>query len=51
MTAAASLDLPEFDPADVTLNGDAFHRTMRALAEQSWLARIPLGYLTLDREA
>jgi len=51
MTAAASLDLPEFDPADVRLSGDAFHRRMRALAEQSWLARIPLGYMTLDREA
>lgn len=51
MTEAATLDLPEFDPADVTLSGDAFHQTMRGLAEKSWLARIPLGYLTLDREA
>lgn len=51
MTAAASLDLPEFDPADVTLNGAAFHETMQRLAARSWLARIPLGYLTLDREA
>ncbi len=51
MTAAAALNLPEFDPADVTLNGVAFHETMRDLAAQSWLARIPLGYLTLDREA
>ena len=51
MTLAADLDLPEFDPADVTLNGNAFHDTMHALAAQSWLARIPLGYLTLDREA
>src|SRR4029079_6990712 len=51
VTAAASLELPEFDPTDVTLNGAAFHETMRELAATSWLARIPLGYLTLDREA
>src|SRR5579884_3315255 len=51
MTAAASLDLPEFDPADVTLNGQAFHDVLHGLAQKSWLARIPLGYLTLDREA
>ncbi|MDQ1699405.1 MAG: hypothetical protein QOG34_1268 [Frankiaceae bacterium] len=50
-TAAATLDLPDFDPADVTLNGTAFHDTMQGLAARSWLARIPFGYLTLDREA
>jgi cytochrome P450 len=51
MTAAASLELPEFDPTDVTLAGQAFHDTMHELAAQTWLARIPLGYLTLDRDA
>ncbi|MDQ1684519.1 MAG: hypothetical protein QOC82_1256 [Frankiaceae bacterium] len=50
-TAAATLDLPDFDPADITLNGTAFHDTMHDLAARSWLARIPFGYLTLDREA
>jgi cytochrome P450 len=47
----AALDLPEFDPADTALHGDLFHETMASLAERSWLARIPLGYMTLDREA
>lgn len=51
MTDVAQLDLPDFDPADTELRGDAFHATMRSLAERSWLARTPLGYLTLDREA
>lgn len=51
MTDVAQLELPEFDPADTELRGDAFHATMRSLGEQSWLARTPLGYLTLDREA
>jgi cytochrome P450 len=51
MTAAADLQLPDFDPADVTLHGDRFHEVVAQLAAQSWLARIPLGYLTLDRDA
>src|SRR5690349_10084802 len=51
MTDVAELDLPVFDPADVTLHGARFHETMTDLAEKSWLARIPLGYMTLDREA
>jgi cytochrome P450 len=46
-----ALDLPEFDPADVTLHSAQFHETMTELAARSWLARIPLGYMTLDREA
>src|SRR5205823_13365036 len=51
MTDAATLELPSFDATDVTLHGDAFHAEMDRLAAASWLARIPLGYLTLDREA
>lgn len=51
MRNASDLDLPEFDPADTTLHGDDFHRVMTDLAQLSWLARIPLGYLTLDAEA
>ena len=51
MTDAATLDLPEFDPTDVELHGDEFHAVMADLASRSWIARIPLGYLTLDRDA
>jgi cytochrome P450 len=51
MADAATLDLPEFDPTDVTLHGDRFHEVVGELAASSWLARIPLGYLTLDRAA
>jgi cytochrome P450 len=47
----SALDLPDFDPADTGLHGDRFHEVMEGLAERSWLARIPLGYMTLDREA
>jgi cytochrome P450 len=51
MTDVGALDLPEFDPADTELHGERFHEVMAALAQRSWLARIPLGYMTLDREA
>jgi cytochrome P450 len=51
MRDAATLDLPEFDPADVSLSGAAFHVALEGLAARTWLARIPLGYLTLDRDA
>lgn len=51
MPAVDTLKLPEFDPSDTGLNGDRFHETMEALAERSWLVRIPLGYMTLDRDA
>ena len=51
MADAAALELPEFDPTDVSLHGDDFHATLEDLAARTWLARIPLGYLTLDRDA
>ena len=51
MIDAGTLDLPDFDPADTALHGDRFHEVMAGLAERSWLVRIPLGYMTLDREA
>src|ERR1700712_2456232 len=49
--SAAELDLPSVDPNDPELRGQSFVTTMTALAERTWLARMPLGYLTLDREA
>lgn len=51
MVDAAALDLPEFDTADVSLQGARFHEVVEQLAATSWLARVPLGYLTLDRDA
>ena len=51
MTSVAQLDLPAFASEDVSLTGDQLHETLRALASSSWLARVPNGYLTLDRDA
>lgn len=47
----SELDLPGFDTTDTTLHGAAFHEVMERLAATSWLARLPLGVLTLDRDA
>lgn len=49
--ALDDLDLPVFDTADITLHGPAFHTVMESLAATSWLARLPMGVLTLDRAA
>jgi cytochrome P450 len=51
VTSVAELDLPAFESDDVTLTGDRLHETLRQLASSSWLARVPNGYLTLDRDA
>src|SRR3712207_1178774 len=50
--AVADLDLPALDPFDPTLTGPRFADSLRALREQSWLARAePFGWFVLDREA
>jgi len=51
VTSAAELDLPAFEAEDVSLTGDELHQRLRELASSSWLARVPNGYLTLDRDA
>src|SRR3954467_12675479 len=52
MAAAVSpLALPVCGVLDGDLRGDAFEARVRELAEQGWLATMPLGYVVLDREA
>src|SRR4051795_9556688 len=51
MTTVTDLELPSFDYADPTLRGERFHAAMRELREQSWIASMPLGFATLEREA
>ena len=51
MTALDALPLPELDINDPALHGPAFHALLDRTAHESWLARLPLGYLVLDREA
>ena len=51
MTAITELELPSFDYADPSIRGERFHHVMRELREQSWIASMPLGFVTLEREA
>src|SRR2546421_12081094 len=52
MPVVTDLELPVFDYyEDTSLRGERYHRTMRELAEQSWLAQSALAYFVLDREA
>ena len=51
MTALAELELPSFDYLDPELRGERFHTAMAELAEQGWLATMPLGCVAVDREA
>ena len=51
MLAVSELDLPFIDISDPALNGPEFHAAVADVAARSWLARMPLGYLTLDRKA
>ena len=51
MTALADLELPSFDYLDPELRGERFHVAMAELAEQGWLATMPLGCVAVDREA
>jgi hypothetical protein len=45
------LELPEFDYFDPEIRGERYHETVHALREQSWLARSPLAFVVLEREA
>src|SRR5918999_3086405 len=50
-TALADLELPVFDYLDPSLRGERFHAAMADLAQQGWLATMPLGFVAIDREA
>jgi cytochrome P450 len=51
MTLVTDLDLPDFDLSNPALVGEAYHLSLAALRQQSWLARSPIALLVLDREA
>jgi cytochrome P450 len=54
MVTVSELDLPELDLASGELAGDGYHARLAGLAaegELSWLAKTPLAFLVLDREA
>jgi len=51
VTLVTDLDVSGFDYLDPGLRGLRFHERMRELQSAGWLARSPLGYFVLDREA
>jgi cytochrome P450 len=63
MTLVSELELPSFDHTDPEMRGERFHAAMAAVRDPAgaderavadggvWLAQVPFGYMTLDREA
>jgi cytochrome P450 len=51
MPLVTELELPTFDYTDPSLHGERFHQVMNDLADGNWLATMPLGYVSLDRES
>jgi cytochrome P450 len=45
------LDLPELDYMDPALHGPRYHEIVTSLRAEGWLARSPLAYVVLEREA
>jgi cytochrome P450 len=54
MTVVTELDLPLLDYTPAELAGNGFHERLAGLSEQAWqgwLARSPLAFIVLDRQA
>jgi cytochrome P450 len=51
MAPVTELELPELDLLADDLKGERFHQAMNELRARGWLARSPIGYYVLDREA
>jgi cytochrome P450 len=51
VTNVSQLDIQAIDYDDPTLVGERFHEALGSLAEKSWLAKVDIGFLVLEREA
>jgi cytochrome P450 len=51
MAVVGELDLPEFDYSAPDFTGEVYHRRLAEVREKGWLAKGPLSYIVLDREA
>ena len=51
MTLVTELDLPAFDYTAPDFSADRYHGQLAQVRARGWLARSPLAYLVLDREA
>lgn len=51
MNLVSDLDLPAFDYSASDSQADRFHAQLAGIRQHGWLARSPLAYIVLDREA
>ncbi|HEX8205706.1 MAG TPA: cytochrome P450 [Solirubrobacteraceae bacterium] len=51
MPVVTDLELPELDYLDPDLRGPRYHEAVERLRERGWLARSPLAFVVLEREA
>jgi cytochrome P450 len=51
MAVVGELELPEFDYSAPDFTGEVYHRRLAEVREKGWLAKGPLSYIVLDREA
>src|SRR6201996_5707300 len=51
MTVVTELDLPAFDYTAPDFSADRYHGQLAEVRSSGWLARSPLAYLVLDRDA
>ena len=51
MPIVTELELPELDYLDPDLRGPRYHEEVARLRERGWLARSPLAFVVLEREA
>src|SRR5258708_12886151 len=51
MTTVTELDLPVFDYTAPDFSADRYHHQLAEARSRGWLARSPLAYIVLEREA
>jgi len=51
MNLASELDLPAFDYSAADFSADRYHQQLAETRQRGWLAKSPLAYIVLDRDA
>ena len=51
MNLVSELDLPEFDYSAADFSADRYHQQLAETLQRGWLAKSPLAYIVLDRDA
>src|SRR2546421_10994343 len=51
MNLVSELDLPEFDYSAADFSADRYHEQLAETRQRGWLAKSPLAYVVLDRDA